>query len=71
MSRKTLTFLALALTLLYGAGFAVIGDGARTGYAAIGGAVVALTWMAVGMFGQQDAPQPPPSAPADRIEDEI
>ena len=70
MSRKTLAFLALAITMLYGAGFVIIGDGARTGYAAIGGVVVALMWMATGMFGR-DVPTPPPSAPFDPTQDRV
>ena len=71
MSRKTLVFLALAITMLYGAGFAIIGDGARTGHAAVGGVVVALMWMATGMFGRPEGEQPPPTAPADRTEDRL
>lgn len=52
MDRRTLTFVALALSMLYGAGFAVVDD-PGSGYAPIGGVVVALGWIAVGMFGRE------------------
>lgn len=52
MNRRVLTFIALAVTLLYGAGFTLLRD--LTGYAAVGGVVVALMWIAVGMFGRSD-----------------
>ncbi len=51
MDRKYLSFIALALSMLYGAGFAVIDDPAD-GYAAFGGVIVALAWIAVGVFGR-------------------
>ncbi len=67
MNRRHLSFIALAITMLYGASFALF-DEAPKGYAAIGGVVVALTWIAVGVFGRdtsrrdtpepQDTPQP-------------
>ena len=73
MNRRHLSFIALAITMLYGASFAVF-DETPKGYAAIGGVVVALTWIAVGVFGRdldrrgrpeprdtpepQDTPQP-------------
>lgn len=50
MNRKHLVFAALAVSLLFGASFALF-DPAPKGYAAIGGVVVALCWIAVGMFG--------------------
>lgn len=53
MSRKTLAFIALAATMLYGAGFAVFSP-VPGAYAAIGGVVVALIWMSVGMFGKAE-----------------
>ena len=53
MDRKILVFIALAASMLYGAGFAVIDDPAG-GYAAIGAVVVALLWIACGMFGRDD-----------------
>ncbi|WP_409484633.1 hypothetical protein [Arsenicicoccus dermatophilus] len=49
MDTETLSFLALAVTMLYGVGFTAIH---ADGYAAIGGVVVALMWMAAGTFGQ-------------------
>ena len=68
MNRRHLSFIALAITMLYGASFALF-DETPKGYAAIGGVVVALTWIAVGVFGRnmphprdpqqpQDSPQP-------------
>ena len=51
MDRQLLAFLALAITLIYGAGFALIGD-ARQVWASVGGVVVALSWIAVGVFGR-------------------
>ena len=51
MQRHHLAFLALAVTLLYGAGFALF-DQAPRGYAAVGGVVVALAWVAVGVFSR-------------------
>ena len=51
MDRKHLAFIALAITLLHGASFALF-DGTPQGYAAIGGVVVALAWVAVGVFGK-------------------
>ena len=59
MSRKNLSFIALAVTILYGAGYAVFNP-VTAGYAAGGGAVVALLWIAVGVFGKDD---PAPSKP--------
>lgn len=57
MNRRYLSFVALAITLVYGASFALFEDGAPRGYAAIGGVVVALAWIAVGVFGRDDAPR--------------
>ncbi|WP_129360936.1 MULTISPECIES: hypothetical protein [Micrococcaceae] len=51
MKRKILVFVALAITILYGASFSVLQPDVPKGYAPIGGAVVALMWIAVGMFG--------------------
>jgi hypothetical protein len=53
MDRRHLSFIALAITMLYGASFAVF-DETPQGYAAIGGVVVALSWIAVGVFGRDD-----------------
>ena len=54
MDRRHLSFIALAITMLYGASFAVF-DETPKGYAAIGGVVVALCWIAVGVFGKDTA----------------
>ena len=67
MDRRDLSFIALAITMLYGASFAVF-DETPPGYAAIGGVVVALSWIAVGVFGR-NTPHPPddrmPAQPQD------
>lgn len=57
MNRKSLSFIALAITMLFGVSFAVL-DEKPTGYAAIGGVVVALSWIAVGVFGRDDEGNP-------------
>ena len=64
MERKYLSFIALAITILYGAGFAAL-DPTPNGYAAIGGAVVALAWIAVGVFGKDGAETAAPQQPDD------
>ncbi len=48
-----MTFGALALSMLYGAGFAVL-DPTPRGYAALGGVVVALAWISIGFFARDD-----------------
>ena len=53
MNRNTLSFIALAVTMIYGVSFVVI-DGDKGKYAVIGGVVVALMWIAVGRFGKDD-----------------
>jgi len=53
MDRRILTFIALALSMLYGAGFAALDDPGQA-YAALGAVVVALAWIAVGMFGREE-----------------
>ncbi len=59
MDRRHLSFLALAITLLYGASFALF-DTTPQGYAALGGVVVALAWIAVGVFGKDTRQQADP-----------
>ena len=54
MPARTLSFIALALSMLYGALFVVVPDGSRGSYAVIGGVVVALAWISVGYFGRND-----------------
>lgn len=56
MNRKYLSFIALAVTILYGAGFAIF-DSVPRGYTVGGGAVIALLWISVGVFGK-DEPEP-------------
>lgn len=53
VDRRILTFIALAVSLFYGVGFAVIDDTSK--YAPIGAVVVAVAWIAVGMLGRDDA----------------
>lgn len=65
MNRKTLAFIATAISILYGVGFAVFDDSPST-YAVIGGAVVAIAWIAVGSLGKPDEQPAPPVAPRDR-----
>lgn len=52
METQKLAYIALLLTIIYGMLFAVIGEGARTTYGAIGGIVVAIAWVSVGMLGK-------------------
>lgn len=54
MERQKLAYVALVLTIIYGMLFAVIGEGARTTYAAIGGIIVAIAWVTVGMLGKDE-----------------
>ncbi|WP_165355248.1 hypothetical protein [Nocardioides oleivorans] len=54
MNRRTLSFIALAITMFYGVGFVVIPEDGRSGYAVIGALVVALAWIASGRFGKPD-----------------
>lgn len=53
MSRKTLAFIATAISMLYGVGFVVFRD-STSQYAVIGGVVVAIAWMAVGALAKPD-----------------
>lgn len=55
MERKHLAFIALVISMLYGVGFAVIGDGARQTYAVIGAVIVAIAWIAVGVFARDSS----------------
>lgn len=56
MDRRTLSFVAIAVSLVYGLGFALVTDGARTAWAVTGAAVVSITWLAVGMLGRDERP---------------
>lgn len=53
MDRKVLSFIALAVSMLYGVAVALGGDNRQT-IAIIGAVVVALAWIAVGTFGKTD-----------------
>lgn len=62
MPRRTLAFIALAISMLYGVTVGVAGDH-RTVIAPIGGVLVALAWIAVGVFGRDDGePRKDPAA---------
>lgn len=63
MRRGTLSFIALAISMLYGAGFAVLDD-RPDGYAVMGAVIVALSWVAVGRFGKDD-PEPASASAAE------
>jgi Mg2+ and Co2+ transporter CorA len=54
MSRRTLSFIALAISMFYGVGFVGVPEDDRSGYAVVGGVVVALAWIASGRFGKPD-----------------
>ena len=54
MNRQYLAFAALAVSMLYGAGFSVFEETPR-GYAPLGGVLVALSWIAVGIFGRDES----------------
>lgn len=51
MDRRTLAFIALAVSMLYGVGFTVTHS---SGYATFGGVAVATLWIAVGVFGRDN-----------------
>lgn len=53
MKQQTLVFIALAITIFYGVGFAAFDTGRA--YAVLGAALVTVSWIAVGVFGQDDA----------------
>lgn len=57
MDRKVLSFIALACSMIYGIGFAVIDDDVRSIWAPIGAGIVALAWIAVGVFGRDSKPR--------------
>lgn len=54
MNRNVLLFIALAVTIITGALYNVVGDENRGIYAAVAGPIVALTWIGFGMFGRDD-----------------
>lgn len=56
MNRRLMTFIALAISMLYGAGFAVFDETPR-GYATLGAVVVALSWISIGFFGRDEQPK--------------
>ena len=52
MNRQTLIFIALAVTIFYGLGFAAFDTGRA--YAVLGAGLVTLSWIAVGTFGRAE-----------------
>lgn len=54
MDRRILTFIALAISIVYGGTVALVEDNRQT-IAIAGGIVVALAWVAVAMLGERDA----------------
>ncbi len=67
MNRNVLSFIALAITICYGAGFAAFRGDVPAPYAALGGALVALAWIAVGVFGRDKASPTEPGPLQDEI----
>ena len=51
MNRNALVFIALAITVVYGAGYAVFGQNVPGFYPMLGGPIIGLAWIAVGLFG--------------------
>lgn len=62
MNRKYLSFIALAVTILFGVGFAIL-DPVPTAYTVGGGAVIAILWIAVGVFGKDETSPPDTATP--------
>ena len=56
MHRNALAFLALAVTMIYGVGFALF-DTPSQAYAVGGALLVALCWIAVGALGRHHGRQ--------------
>ncbi|WP_018157106.1 hypothetical protein [Demetria terragena] len=54
MDRKILQFIALVVTLIFGAVVALVDENRQT-IAIAGGMVVALAWVVVGTFGKDTA----------------
>lgn len=50
MNRQVLVFIALAISIIFGLTVAVADD--RSVIAPVGGGIVALAWIAVGVFGR-------------------
>lgn len=51
MNAKTMGLLAVIVSMLFGLGFLLVPDSARSVYSTAGGAAVAVMWMAVGYLG--------------------
>lgn len=66
MDKRTITFIALIVTMCFGAGFAVIDDGVRQNYAIIGSLLVAILWMTVGFIGRRECGSDRSMQPQDR-----
>lgn len=66
MDKRTITFIALIVTMCFGVGFAVIDDGVRQNYAIIGSLLVAILWMTVGFIGRRECGSDRSMQPQDR-----
>ncbi|WP_068429004.1 hypothetical protein [Piscicoccus intestinalis] len=66
MDKRTISFIALVVTMCFGVGFAVIDDGIRQNYAIIGGLLVAILWMSVGFVGRRECGTDRSMQPQDR-----
>lgn len=66
MDKRTITFIALIVTMCFGIGFAVIDDGVRQNYAIIGSLLVAILWMTVGFIGRRECGSDRSMQPQDR-----
>ena len=66
MDKRTITFIALIVTMCFGVGFAVIDDGVRQNYAIIGSMLVAILWMTVGFIGRRECGSDRSMQPQDR-----
>lgn len=65
MNRNALVFIALAVSIGFGAGFAAFGNDVPGSYSMLGGPLVALSWIAVGLLGRcDDAREQAPRAPS-------
>lgn len=51
MNNNTRLFIALAITMLLGAGYGFMDGDARDTYAKVAGPLVALTWIGYGILG--------------------
>ncbi len=65
MNRQYLIFAALAVSILYGVGFAAF-DPLPQAYAPLGAGIVAILWVSVGFLGRDEPPRRRDDHPDDR-----